>query len=238
MGLRSSDLQDMVGSIFEIDSYASKMGDDKNIVTISFSLNDKAAAEDLSNFLEKGYSFILDSDVTAGEQSDGTYKVFVELERNNDVAEQIFEIVDGLQNLSGKDQFKFRYYKGWRSHPVTLENLKELIPSDPDKYGLTMQENALNNYKEFFSKSFLDSIDLIENVLIIRKKFADTLKFEFIDYGNILDVMKNVNGRFDLMESYPEILFLTKYIGDYNISKYGDSFVFENDGKAVVLKRI
>lgn len=238
MGLRASDLQDMVGSIFEIDSYASKMGDDKNIVTISFSLNDKAAAEDLSNFLEKGYSFILDSDVTAGEQSDGTYKVFVELERNNDVAEQVFEIVDGLQNLSGKEQFKFRYYKGWRSHPVTLENLKELIPSDPDKYGLTMQENALNNYKEFFSKSFLDSIDLNENVLTIRKKYADPLVFEFVDYGDVLDVMKNVTGRFDLMESYPEILFLTKYIGDYNISKYGESFVFENKDKAIVLKRI
>jgi hypothetical protein len=40
------------------------------------------------------------------------------------------------------------------------------------------------------------------------------------------------------MKSYPEILFLTKYFGDYNISKYGDNFVFENQGKGLVLKRI
>lgn len=238
MGLRANDLRDMIGSIFEVDSYASKMGDDKNIVTLSFSLNDKAAAEDLSNFLEKGYSFILDSDVTAGEQSDGTYKVFVELERNKDVNDNIFEIVDGLQNISGNEDFKFRYYKGWRSHPVTLENLEELIPTDPDNYGITMQENALNNYKEFFNRSFIDEIDLNENRLTIKKKWADPLVFEFIDFGNTLDMIDSIPDRFDIMESYAEILFLTKYIGDYNISKYGDKLVFENGNKALVVKRI
>ena len=41
-----------------------------------------------------------------------------------------------------------------------------------------------------------------------------------------------------MLNAYPEILFLTKYIGDYNISKYGDKLVFENEDKALVLKRI
>ena len=40
------------------------------------------------------------------------------------------------------------------------------------------------------------------------------------------------------VNAYPEMLFLTKYIGDYNISKYGDKLVFENEDKALVLKRI
>ena len=68
MGLMANDLSNTIDKIFEIDSFASKMGDDKNIVTLSFSLTGKEAAKDLSNFLEKGYSFILDSDVTEGEQ--------------------------------------------------------------------------------------------------------------------------------------------------------------------------
>ena len=238
MGLRANDLQDMIDNIFEIDSFKSKMGDDQNIITLSFSLTEKSAAEDLSNFLEKGYSFILDSDVTAGEQSDGTYKVFVELERNNDAPEQIFEIIDGIQKLSGKDAFKFRYYKGFRSHDASLDHITELVPTDPDKYGITMQEQSLNNYKEFFNKSFLDEVDLNENTLTIRKKWADPLVFEFIDFGDVINVQESIEGKFDLMESYPEILFLTKYIGDYNISKYGDKLVFENKGKALVVKRI
>ena len=238
MGLVANDLFGTIDKIFEIDSYASKMGDDKNIVTLSFSLTGKEAAKDLSNFLEKGYSFILDSDVTEGEQSDGMYRVFVEMERDSEVGDNIFEILDGVKKLSGKDDFKFRYYKGFRSHEATQDKISEMVPTDPEKYGITMQENTLNNYKTFFSNSFVDSIEMQENKITIKKKFADTLMFEFVDFGNTLNTIKQINESFDIMDSYPEILFLTKYLGDYNISKYGEKLVFENEDKALVLKRI
>jgi len=239
MGLRAEDLADMIDHMFEIDSFKSKMGDDKNIITLSFSLKEKTAAEDLSNFLEKGYNFILDSDVTSGEQSDGTYKVFVEIERNNEAPKNIFEIMDGLQKLSGKDNFKFRYYKDFRSTEATLDNLSEMIPTDPDQYGINMNEHKLKNYKEFFNRSYLDLIEMDGNDIIsLKKMYAEGLTFKFIDFGDVLEIKDNINGKFDLMESYPEILFLTKYIGDYNISKYGDKLVFENENKALVLKRI
>jgi len=237
MSLREGDLKDMVIDVFEIDSFASKMGADKDIVTLSFSLKEKAPADDLMNFLERGYGFILDADVTSGEQSDGTYKVFVELQRNRDVHNNILEIIDGVKNLSNMDNFKFRYYKNWRSSPVSQETLEELVPNDPDKYGIKVEESRLENYKEFFNKGYLDQVDLVENDLTITKKYADPLFFEFIDFGDVLTIKNNIEGKFDLMESYPEILFLTKYIGDYNISKYGDKLVFENEGKALVVKR-
>jgi hypothetical protein len=238
MGLVANDLFGTIDKIFEIDSYASKMGDDKNIVTLSFSLTGKEAAKDLSNFLEKGYSFILDSDVTEVEQSDGMYRVFVEMERDSEVSDNIFEILDGVKKLSGKDDFKFRYYKGFRSHEATQDKISEMVPTDPEKYGITMQENTLNNYKTFFSNSYVDSIEMQENKITIKKKFADTLMFEFVDFGNTLNTIKQINESFDIMDSYPEILFLTKYLGDYNISKYGEKLVFENEDKALVLKRI
>jgi hypothetical protein len=34
-----------------------------------------------------------------------------------------------------------------------------------------------------------------------------------------------------------EVMFLTKVIGNYNITKIGDTFIFENSGWAVALKR-
>ena len=238
MGLMANDLSNTIDKIFEIDSFASKMGDDKNIVTLSFSLTGKEAAKDLSNFLEKGYSFILDSDVTEGEQSDGTYKVFVEMERDSEVGENIFEILDGVKKLSGKDDFKFRYYKGFRSYEATQDKISEMVPTDPDKYGISMQDNALNNYKTFFSNSYVDNIAMNENKITVKKKFSDSLVFEFIDFGDTLSTIKHIDESFDILNSYPEILFLTKYLGDYNISKYGDKLVFENETKALVLKRI
>ena len=100
MGLQKSDLHHLVDSIVEIDSYKSKMGNDADIVTVAFSVTGNEPAKDLENFIEKGYPFVLDADVSSGEQSDGTYKVFVEMERNKDVPSNILEILDGVKKLA------------------------------------------------------------------------------------------------------------------------------------------
>ena len=237
MGLRNNDLRDLVYDIFEVDSFASKMGSDEDIVTLSFSVKEQNAAKDLMSFIENGYTFVLDADYTVGEQSDGTYKVFVEMERNRHVPGHIMEILDGVKSLTGRENFKFRYYKNFRSIDANDETLEETIPTRASDYGIKVDETQMENYKNFFSKSYLDFSNHLENTLVLKKKYADPLYFEFLDFGDIKDVLLNVTGTFDLMESYPEILYLTKYIGDYNISKYGDSIVLENAGKALVLKR-
>jgi hypothetical protein len=237
MGLRENDLKYMVYDIFEIDSYNSKMGEDEDIVTLSFSLREKAPADDLVKFLEGGYSFILDADATPGEQSDGTYKVFVELERNRHIHEHIYEILDGVKKIGALDNLKFRYYKNFQSRDATMENLDSFIPKDPSNYGIVKTETTMENYKNFFNNSYLESVDLLENKLTIKKTYADPVVFEFIEFGSKKEILESIDGSFDLMESYPEILFLTKYIGDYNISKYGDKIILENEDLALVVKR-
>ena len=238
MGLRQGDLKDLVYHIFEIDAYASKMGEDKNIITLSFTVKDKAPADDLVKFLEGGYSFILDSDVTAGEQSDGNYRVFVELQREKSANNNIMEILDGVKKLADIDSFKFRYYKGFKSYETTLDNLNEQVPLDPNSYGVTVSESNLNNYKNFFNNSYVEEIVMEDNILSIKKSYAEKIMFEFIDFGETMSTVKRINESIDVMDSYPEILFLTKYLGDYNICKYGDKFVFENAGSTLVLKKL
>ena len=238
MGLRQGDLKDLVYHIFEIDSYASKMGADKNIITLSFTVKDKIPADDLVKFLEGGYGFILDSDATAGEQRDGNYRVFVEIERDKSANEQIMEIVDGIKKLSDIDDFKFRYYKGFKSQAATIENLNKEVPLDPDNYGITVSESNLNNYKNFFSNSYVEDIIMEDSKLTIKKAYAQPLIFEFIDFGETSKTIKHINESLDLMNSYAEVMFLTKYVGDYNICKYGDKLVFENAGKSLVLSRL
>jgi len=238
MSLREGDLRNLISEVFEVDGFQSKMGDDKNIITVSFNVEGRDPANDLANFLEKGYDFVLDADVTSGEQSNGKYKVFVELERDRSGPDNIMEMLDGISKLGDIDKFKFRYYKNFHSKDATLEELTNVVPSDPDGYVVLANESNLNNFKNFFNKSFVDEIDMINETVYIKKKYADPLAFEFVDFGDTLKTVDKIDGVFDLMESYPEILFLTKYIGDYNISKYGDKLVFENEDKALVLKRI
>ena len=136
MGLQKEDLIDTVDHIIEIDSYASKMGEDRDIVTLSFSTTTKESAKDLAGFIERGYEYVLDADVTAGEQSDGTYKVFVELERDSTVSENIMELANGVVNLTGEKDFRFRYHKQFRSMPLTVEELNKAVPNDPELYGV------------------------------------------------------------------------------------------------------
>ena len=237
MGLREKDLRDMVYRILEIDSFSSKMGDDKDIVTLSFSVKEQTAAEDLMNFVEKGYEFVLDADSTSGEQSDGTYKVFVELERNKHVHDQIMEIMDGVGKLADKDEWRFRYYKNWQSNELSHDNLAEQLPTDPNDYEVKVNENNLDNYKNFINKSYVDNISLLENNLTITKKWCDPLQFEFINFDDKDKLIESIEDKINVND-FAEIIFLCKYIGDYNITKFGDKLTFENSGKALLLKRI
>ena len=237
MGLRHGDLKNLVYDVFEIDSYASKMGEDKNIVTLSFSVKDRAPADDLVKFLEGGYSFILDSDVTSGEQADGTYKVFVELERDRQANDNIMEIIDGIRKLTEIDKFRFRYYKNFRSHNTSIDSLNEFVPTDPDNYGIKVNESNLENYKNFFSKSYVDDIVMTESILTIKKTYADPLQFKFVDFGPTVSTLENIKESFNTQD-FSEIIFLSKYVGDYNITKYGNKLTFENSGNTLVLERI
>ena len=239
MGLRRKDLKDLVKNTFEIDSYKTKMGEDADIITLSFALYDRDAAQDLVSFFEKGYDFVLDADSTPGEQSDGTYKVFVELERGSDAAEKIRSLLDGLDNLTNVREFRFRYYKSFRSSKASQDNLEAAIPTDSASYAEKITENRLNNYTEFFNKGFVDRVYMTEdNNLCISKKWADPLEFEFIDFGDSKEIAESQEGKFDVMNAYPEIMFLTKYLGDYAVSKYGENLVFENEDKALAVKRL
>ena len=139
MGLLKNDLAHMVDNIIEIDSYKSKMGNDSDIVTLAFSIHGNEPAKDLENFIEKGYPFVLDADVTSGEQSDGTYKVFVEIERTKDIPMQIIEIADGVSKLSDLEKMKFRYYKNFKSKDLDEDNLAT-IPVDKESYDIAVNE--------------------------------------------------------------------------------------------------
>ena len=56
-GLEYKSLENMVKPTLHIDEFSSKMGDDDDIVVVSFYVTDNTAATDLVNWFEKGYEF-------------------------------------------------------------------------------------------------------------------------------------------------------------------------------------
>ena len=232
MGLLKSDLGHLVDTIIEIDSYKSKMGEDSDIVTLAFSVHGNEPAKDLENFIEKGYPFVLDADVTSGEQSDGTYKVFVEIERTKDISNNILEIADGVKKLADLESMKFRYYKNFRSRDLDEENLA-IIPVDQSSYEIAINETQYENYKNFFTKSYAESIDMLGETLIVKNTYAQPMRFEVTDFGRDPMIEETIN-----MKDMGEVIFLSKVLGDYNITKYGNTIVLTNEGYRLHLKRI
>ena len=239
MSLQQYDLKDLVDNILEIDNYKSKMGSDKDIVTVAFATKTKESADDLASFIERGYTFVLDADATSGEQADGTYKVFVEIERDAAVGEQIMELAHGLENLTGMGDIKFRYHKEFRSKPLTLEELNNSVPLESDLYGVDQKGmvESLDNYTNFFNKSMVENVTMWGDMLTIKKAWADPIAFKFVDFGPTQTTLDSITESFN-PNDFSEIIFLTKYIGDYNITKYGNKLTFENNGQTLVLERI
>lgn len=237
--LLAGDLRLLVNNIFEVDSYKSKMGSDKDIVVLSFTVNSADPASDLVEFIEKGYDFVLDADASPGELDDGKYKVFVEIERNRRIAEQILEILSGVKNLAEVDNWKFRYYKSFHSVDANEQNLKETIPTSKDDYEIGVNENNMNNFSNFFNRSFLDSVHVENDDIVFQKKYSGPLRMRIKEFGPREQVYKNTAGPIMLeSKDVAEVLYYTKYVGNYNITKIGSSYVFENNGYAVVLERI
>ena len=237
--LLAGDLKMLVDNIFEVDSYSSKMGEDKDIVVLSFNVESLDPAKDLVQFVENGYDFVLDADTSPGELSDGRYKVFIEIERNRRIAEQILEVLDGVSKLANVDNFKFRYHKSFHSVDATEEALRETIPVDKETYEISIKENAMNNFSNFFNRSYLESISVDNDDLVFRKMYAEPLRMRIKDFGSKNEVYNNAEGKIMLeSKDMSEILFFTKYIGNYNITKIGSAFIFENDGYAVSLEKL
>lgn len=238
-GLIAGDLRMLVDNIIEIDSYSSKMGEDKDIVVLAFTVKSQDPATDLVTFAENGYDFVLDADASPGELSDGKYKVFVEIERNRRIHEQIVELLNGIALLAEVDNFKFRYYKSFHSIDATEQNLNEIIPKTKDAYEVTIQENTLNNFSNFFGRSYLEQINIDHEDLVFQKKYAEPLRMRIKDFGSKSDIYNSINGPIMLEgNAMSEIMYFTKYVGNYNITKIGSTFVFENQGLAVALEKI
>ena len=238
-GLRPEDLKEMVYPTFEVDTFRSKMGEDQDVCVVSFQVKDRAPAKDLMEFVEKGYEFVLDADVSSGENDKGEYSVFIELNRSPKLAEQIQELCYGVRKLTGIDNFKFKYYKDNESHSVNEDTLKKIIPLTAKDYNGVLSKVKTEGIKRFFSKTLMDNLTLDGNIITIHKPFGKTVQLELVKEGSKESILEGFDDGYNLDEvATSEMFWLTKVLGDYSINKVGENFVFNNGNHSMLLKRV
>lgn len=148
-GLEAGDLARLIHPELHVDEFKSKLGDDEDVIVLSFKVDSKDPANDLVSFIEKGYEWVLDADVSSGEMDDGSYIVFVELDRNDEAAYNIIDLMEDLMNVTEQNisDWRVRYYKAHKETELSRDALESLIPNSPEEYNRKYGQKEIDQLK-------------------------------------------------------------------------------------------
>ncbi len=237
-GLKTKDLKGFLSDVFTVDRLKSKMGEDADVVVLGFRVKEKYPAIDLMEFIEKGYEFILDADMSTGEEFDGQYQVFVEMERTTKLPNQIKELLNGISLLSDCWDWKFKYQKDKTAIPVSDSALTEHIPMSDLAYKQYMLEVKNQDLQEFFDKGIAEIAVESDNTITFSRPYSGDVTAKFVAIGDYETIKDTLPGALSLDEgSQSEMFFLAKYFGNYDINKIGDKFLIRDGNRAVVIEK-
>jgi hypothetical protein len=129
------DMEGLMKPTIHVDEFSSKMGDDDDIIVISFFVRDPQAAKDLMSWFEKGYDFVLDADRSPGEIKPGRYLVYVEIRRRSTAGGHVEQLLNDLNTLT-----EFEDSSAWTMHykeketPFSRDSFDSTVPLTPKTY--------------------------------------------------------------------------------------------------------
>lgn len=129
------DLDGLMKPTIHVDEFSSKMGDDDDIIVLSFFIRDAQAAKDLMNWFEKGYDFVLDADRSPGEIKPNRYLVYVEIRRRSTAGGHVEQLLNDLNTLT-----EFEDSSDWTMHyrdqtiPFSRDAFDATVPLSPRAY--------------------------------------------------------------------------------------------------------
>lgn len=129
------ELEGLMKPTVHVDEFSSKMGDDDDIIVVSFFLRDQQAAKDLMSWFEKGYDFVIDADKSPGEITPNRYLVYVEIRRRSTAGAHVEQLLDDLGTLTEFDKSSdwTMHYKG-KSTPFSRDAFDQIVPLSPKAY--------------------------------------------------------------------------------------------------------
>ena len=145
--LAFKDMEGLLKPTIHVDEFSSKMGDDDDIIVISFFVRDAQAAKDLMSWFEKGYDFVLDADRSPGEIKPGRYLVYVEIRRRSTAGGHVETLLNDLNTLT-----EYAGSQDWIMHyrdqkvPFSRDTFDSMVPLTPRAYR-EKYERDLNEWR-------------------------------------------------------------------------------------------
>ena len=157
-GLDYLDMVDQIEPTVSVDEYSAKMGKDSDIVTLAFIVKSEAAGNDLVDWFERGYDWVLDASLSEGELSPGKYLVFVEMKRRTKVPERIVELIEDLETLTDLKVTEWTVNIDEEEYDADEDLLKQKITISPHEYREENEDEAELN--EMRHRAGLNTVNL------------------------------------------------------------------------------
>ena len=142
-GLDYLDMEDQLSDIMSVDEYSAKMGTDDAIVTLTFTVNSKLAAQDLVTWFERGYDWILDASISDGEIETGKWLVFVEMDRRSKVPNRIITLLSDLETLTGMKLKDWSVEIDGDEYDADEEIIRQKMILNPNEYQEKRQDKEV-----------------------------------------------------------------------------------------------
>jgi hypothetical protein len=133
-GLEYKDMEGLLKPTIHVDEFAAKMGDDEDIIVISFFVRDLQAAKDLMAWFEKGYDFVLDADRSPGEIKPNRYLVYLEMRRRSTAPQNVNRLLEDLASLTEFEPNDWRLHYNDQAVDWSEQAFADLVPLTPDAY--------------------------------------------------------------------------------------------------------
>ena len=140
------DMEGLLKSEIHIDEFTSKMGEDDDIIVVSFFVRDDRAAKDLMKWFEKGYDFVIDADKSPGEIKPNRFLVYVEIRRRSTAAAHVHQLLEDLSTLTEFDPEDWTMVYEGNKLPFSEEEFARVVPLSPKAYR-EQHEGELNEWR-------------------------------------------------------------------------------------------
>ena len=123
--LHYGELEDVLDNYCEIGMYDPKSGTDDEIVVINLFFTEEDAGRDLKQFIE--YMPINIVDVTVqNTMYDEFYKIFIELEKDNELFKNVCRILRDCAGLAEIDEWRIKVYRK-EEHTISIDDIEKII---------------------------------------------------------------------------------------------------------------
>lgn len=200
MSLLHGDLKDTMSKNISIDEFLPKTGDLKDVCSVGFYVSHRPAGGDLYDFLQRGAVKFRDIELTPNPTDENMYMVFIELDRNDNLIDNIDYLISDVSNLAGNLKWQYKThvmdtYHPWEDRgeimtdPETFMDVEQYLEKQRALAEQADKEVHEQNILEFFRESDLHNVVFENNELSLIGGNHST-RLEVVGFGEATEMMQ------------------------------------------------